>query len=185
MSGGKALGDGLGVVTLTPLDRAPRTPTPLTRTMEQRNRQFAPHLLVVPVGSTVSFPNFDAIYHNVYSVSEAKPFDLGVYKNGQTRELVVDKPGVIHLECNIHENMSAYIVVVAEPYHAVADAGRFNFHSVPPGRYRLRAWIEGSQQTVTQEVLVKGGKNLVSVDLGALNGATAHSDKYGKATAAQ
>jgi truncated hemoglobin YjbI/plastocyanin len=179
--GGKPVGEGLGVVTLTPLDRPAKAPTPRTRTMEQRNRQFAPHLMVVPVGSTVSFPNFDPIYHNVYSVSDAKPFDLGVYKNGQTREMVLDKPGVLHLECNIHENMSAYIVVVAEPYHAVAEAGHFNFRALPQGRYRLRAWNEEGQQTVTQEVVVKAGKNVVSVELGAPAGPVAHSEKYSKA----
>ena len=81
--------------------------------MEQRNREFAPHILAVPVGSTVAFPNFDTIYHNVFSRSEAAPFDLGIYSNGQSRELTFDKDGIVRLGCNLHSNMSAYVVVVS------------------------------------------------------------------------
>src|SRR5438270_547198 len=94
---GKTPVDGIGVVTLDPIDSKGRPPRPRHRVMEQRDRQFRPHILVVPVGSTVTFPNFDPIYHNVFSRSTARAFDLGLFKSGDGREVTFDKPGVIKL----------------------------------------------------------------------------------------
>ncbi|HEX4458012.1 MAG TPA: hypothetical protein VIA18_08570, partial [Polyangia bacterium] len=160
LTAGKGAAPGVAYVTLTPVDgRPPRAPAPQHRTMEQRGRDFAPHLLVVPVGSTVSFPNFDPVYHNVYSASAAKPFDLGVYKSGQSRDVTFDRAGLVRVQCNVHENMGAYIAVVAAPYATVADGGRFSFHALPAGRYKLRAWSERSGKTTEQEIALHAGKN--------------------------
>jgi hypothetical protein len=135
--------------------------------IEQRNREFAPRLLAVPVGSTVSFPNFDGIYHNVFSRSESKPFDLGLYKSGQARELVFDREGIVRVGCNLHANMSATVVVVSAPHYAITDRrGRFFFRSLEPGRYRLRAYGERGAEPTTQEIAIGAGDNSVSVALG-------------------
>jgi len=120
----------------------------------------------VPVGSTVSFPNFDSIYHNVFSRSESKPFDLGLYQRGQARELVFDREGIVRIGCNLHANMSATVVVVSAPHYAITDRrGRFFFRSLEPGRYRLRAYGERGSEPTTQEIVVNPGENSVSVAL--------------------
>ena len=159
-------GDALAVVTLEPLSGRRGKRTPRHRVIEQRNREFAPRLLAVPVGSTVSFPNFDPIYHNVFSRSDSKPFDLGLYKSGQARELVFDREGIVRVGCNLHANMSATVVVVSAPHYAITDRrGRFVFRSLEPGRYRLRAYGERGVEPTLQEISVSAGDNSVSVAL--------------------
>jgi hemoglobin len=176
---GKA-GGAMGVVMLWP-ERGAKKRTPKTRVIEQRDKQFEPHVMAIPVGSTVSFPNFDAIYHNVFSLSKSKAFDLGMYKNGETREVKFDKPGIIRLGCNLHANMSAFLIVVDAPHYAVVgDDGSFAFKSLAPGKYKLQAWSERSGEPTTQEVVVKAGDNEQSLDLKAAGGAAQISpDKFG------
>ena len=146
---------GRGVVTVEPAQGRFRPRPPKARVMEQRNRDFAPKILVVRLGSTVSFPNFDSVFHNVYSRSEAKAFDLGIYKNGQSRDLTFDKEGIVRVGCNLHANMSGYIVVVNAPHYAITDdKGAFSFKGLPPGKYRVRAFSERSQSPAVQEVTV-------------------------------
>lgn len=143
------------VVTLTPVSAHARKRAPRHRIVEQRGRQFAPRVLVVPVGSTVAFPNFDAVYHNVFSRSETKPFDLGIYKGGQSRELVFDKEGLVRIGCNLHANMSAFVVVADAPHYAITDEqGGFFFRSLAPGKYRLRAYSDRRRTPHEQMVQV-------------------------------
>jgi hemoglobin len=172
--------DGLGVVMLTPKTGA-RKRTPKQRVIEQRNRQFAPHVLAVPVGSTISFPNFDPIYHNVFSLTKSKPFDLGIYKSGDTRDVKVDKPGIIRLGCNLHATMSAYLVVVDAPHYVIPGAdGTFEFKSLAPGKYKVQAWNERSGDPTVSELEVKEGANTTALDL--VGGAvTLSPDKFGNA----
>jgi plastocyanin len=109
--------------------------------MEQRNRAFQQDLLVIPAGGSVEFPNQDPIFHNVFSLSKAKSFDLGNYPKDQSRKVVFPKPGVVMVNCHLHPNMTATIVVAPGPYHARADAqGRFVIRDVPPGRHTVVAW---------------------------------------------
>jgi truncated hemoglobin YjbI/plastocyanin len=176
---GKRMSDGLGLVTLRPLDRPARSRAPLTRTMEQRGRDFAPHLLVIPVGSTVSFPNFDPIYHNVYSSSETRPFDLGVYRNGESRDIRFDKAGLVQVECSVHENMVAYIAVVSDPYMAVVEDGTFSLRLVPPGRYLVHAWTEHSGKTTEKEVVVRAGKSVLAIEVDGHASDRMRTDKFG------
>lgn len=114
---------------------------PGTVEIEQINRQFLPDLAVVPVGATVSFPNMDPIFHDVYSLSKAKSFDLGAYDKGQTRRVTFTKPGIVEVYCHLHPNMSATIVVLANRYYArPGPDGEYRISNVPPGHYTLVAW---------------------------------------------
>lgn len=171
---------GLGVVMLWPMKGAVKKRTPKLRIVEQRDKTFAPHVIAVPVGSTVQFPNFDSIFHNVFSISRQKPFDLGMYKNSEMREVKFEKPGVVRLGCNIHANMSAYVIVVDAPHYVVAAAdGTFAFKSLAPGKYKVQAWGEQSAEPTTTEIEVKAGANQARFDLkgGASTGPS--SDKFG------
>jgi plastocyanin len=122
-------------------------------TMEQQNREFVPDLLVIPAGSTVSFPNLDPIFHNVFSLSKPKTFDLGNYSKGQTRSLTLSKPGVVLVNCRLHTNMMAAIIVTPNRWSAKTDAeGRFVIRGVPSGTHTLIAWHKAAgfvKQTVT------------------------------------
>ncbi len=180
--GGGSSGGALGVVVLEPMGGKYSRRKPKQRVIEQRDRHFAPHLMAVPVGSTVSFPNFDPIFHNVFSVSKAKSFDLGVYKDGETREITFDKEGFIRLGCNLHANMSAYLVVVKAPHYAVTDAGgRFRFGSLAPGKYELRAWSERNAEPFTQTVTINPGENSVNLDVPGRATVDLGTDKFGVA----
>jgi plastocyanin len=111
--------------------------------MEQKALRFVPHVLAVQAGTTVEFPNHDPLSHNVFSISEPKRFNLGLYANGVTRRLIFDKPGVVELLCNVHLEMSGYIVVVKNPFFASPDVnGTYRISDVPAGRHRLRYWRE-------------------------------------------
>jgi plastocyanin len=114
---------------------------PVVATLEQQNRRFIPDLVVVPAGSRVSFPNRDAIFHNVFSLSKPKTFDLGNYSRDETRTIVLPKPGIVHINCHLHPNMTATIVVTPNRWTTRADAsGRFVLPDVPPGSYVIVAW---------------------------------------------
>jgi hypothetical protein len=114
---------------------------PMAATLEQKNRQFSPDLIIISAGSTVSFPNLDPIFHNVFSLSKPKSFDLGNYPKGQTRTVTFSKPGVVMVNCRLHTNMSAAIVVTPNQYFARSDEdGHFVLHGVPPGRHIVVAW---------------------------------------------
>lgn len=114
---------------------------PIQKELTQRNRRFEPRLLVIPVGSTISFPNDDPIFHNVFSLSRAKQFDLGYYPAGQTRVVKFNEAGIVQVYCHLHSNMYAAIVVVPNQWHTrPADDGTFSLTDVPPGKYEMIAW---------------------------------------------
>lgn len=129
-------------------------PTPLRDArIDQRGKTFLPHVLIVPRGTRVSFPNNDQVLHNVFAQFDAKKFDLGLYPRGASVSQTFDKPGLVALRCNIHAQMSAYILVVETPFYAVTDRdGRFRMDDVPAGNYQLRVWHESGailERTVT------------------------------------
>jgi hemoglobin len=156
---------GLSVVMLTPAGGGGGKRTPKQRVVEQRNKSFAPHVMAVPAGSTVAFPNFDSIFHNVFSLSKSKAFDLGMYKNGETRDVKFDKPGIVRLGCNLHANMAAYIIVVDAPHYVVAENGSYSFKALSPGKYKVQAWSESGGDPVSGEVTVAEGDNTQDLDL--------------------
>lgn len=128
---------------------------PATLTMQQLNRRFAPDLLVVPVGSTVLFPNMDPIFHNIFSLSKPKSFDLGSYNKGDSRSVSFTKPGIVYVYCHLHPNMEATIVITPNRWYARSDgSGNFRIPNVPPGQYTVVAWHKAagfSRKTITIE----------------------------------
>lgn len=107
----------------------------------QQAKVFVPEVSVVPVGTSVQFPNLDSVRHHVYSLSPTKPFELKLYKGRDANPVRFDRPGVAVLGCNIHDQMIGWVVVVETPYHARSNtAGVARLADVPPGDYRLRVW---------------------------------------------
>ena len=112
--------------------------------MAQLNKQFVPRVLVVPVGSSVQFPNHDTVRHHVYSFSAAKTFELKLYSGKEANPVVFDKTGIAVLGCNIHDHMAAWVVVVETPFYGrSARDGTVVLNNVPAGAYRMRVWHPG------------------------------------------
>jgi plastocyanin len=112
--------------------------------MDQRNETFVPHVLAITTGTTVDFPNSDRIYHNVFSLSKTRPFDLGRYATGRSKAIRFDRSGIVRVFCDIHSHMNAFILVFNHPFFAMTDAeGRYRIDNVPPGSYNIIAWHEG------------------------------------------
>lgn len=163
--GGRAA-SGVGLVTLEPIGRKAKRRSPRKRVIEQRGREFLPRLTAVSVGSTIAFPNFDTVFHNVFSTSPATPFDLGLYRAGEAREVTFNKEGILRIGCNLHANMQAFVAVVSAPHYTVTDAsGGFEFRRLPPGKYKLSAWNERSKEPLVKEITVKAGANRLEVSV--------------------
>lgn len=131
------------------LERAPRgafgEPDERRVRMDQRNERFVPHVLAITVGSIVDFPNNDRTYHNVFSLSDTRSFDLGRYAAGNSKAVRFDRPGIVRVFCDIHSHMNAFILVFAHRYFALTDAeGRYRIDNVPPGNYTVSIWRESS-----------------------------------------
>jgi plastocyanin len=136
--------------------------------MDQQNETFVPHVLAIVAGTTVDFPNNDHTYHNVFSLSKARSFDLGRYAVGRSKSIRFDRPGIVRVFCDIHSHMSAFILVFAHRYFAVADEeGRYRLDNVPPGTYNVVGWNE-SAQIDSERVLVpdSGGEVELNFSLG-------------------
>lgn len=158
------------VIWLTPLGgRVYPFPAHGHYSLLQKNRMFKPHLLIVPVGAVVEFPNADPYFHNVFSLFDGKRFDLGLYEAGTTREVVFSHEGLSYIFCNIHPQMSSVVIALSTPFYSIADArGAFDLTGVPAGDYELHVWLEGEPQPslnrLTRKMRVEPGKT----DLGTL-----------------
>jgi len=125
--------------------------------IDQLNMVFIPHVLPIIVGSNVQFPNSDEVRHNVFSPSKIKPFNLGTYSKGITKEVLFNKTGVVTLLCYVHTTMSAFIIVLDNPYFTkTGPDGTFILKDVPIGTYTLKTWHEKFKEK-SQEVIVKEG----------------------------
>jgi plastocyanin len=174
------------VMWLNPVRPAvPSAVTPGNFTLLQKNKMFTPHLLVVPVGSSVAFPNADPFFHNVFSLFDGRRFDLGLYEAGSTRSVMFSREGVSFIFCNIHSEMSAVVIALATPYYALADSqGVFQMKDVPDGDYDLHVWIEGKRQSsmdrLTRRVHIAGE----AANLGEFNSGRPeqqpHLNKFGQ-----
>ncbi len=126
--------------------------------MDQRNETFVPHVLAIITGTTVDFPNSDKFYHNVFSLSKTRPFDLGRYAAGNSRPVRFDRPGIVRVFCDIHSHMNAFILVFGHPFFAMTDAeGRYRIENVPPGTYGVIAWNEGTSSEPRAATVPDGG----------------------------
>ncbi len=166
-------------------DTAQHITPPGSFTLLQKNKMFVPHLLVVPVGSSVAFPNADPFFHNVFSLFNGRRFDLGLYEAGSSRNVVFSREGVSYIFCNIHSEMSAVVIALATPYWGLADEqGVFHVKDVPDGDYDLHVWIEGQKQSaldrLTRRVHIVG----TFADLGDIRTASPeqsqHLNKFGR-----
>jgi len=134
--------------------------------VRQKDATFIPHVLPVVVGTVVEWPNEDNIYHNVFSKSDANPFDLDLYKKGDPpkKSPPFTKPGEVDVFCSIHARMSCVILILENPYFAKADGkGRYTITNVPPGRYTLAAWQERLPND-TKEIIVPETGDLSGID---------------------
>jgi plastocyanin len=159
-----------GPVEGKPVEPPARPAVVDTRRVTQKGAMFTPHVLPVMVGTTVEWPNNDEIFHNVFSMSEAKPFDLGLYRNPDLKRVVFDKAGRVDVFCSIHANMHCVVLVLENPYFATTDArGRYAITNVPPGTYRLKAWHE-RLPALTKEITVPAaGETKADFVLGVSN----------------
>ncbi len=150
----------------------------------QKNKMFSPHLLVVPVGASVAFPNRDPFFHNVFSLFDGKRFDLGLYESGTTRSVTFSREGVSYIFCNIHPEMSAVVLSLRTPLFSVADVhGEFTLPAVSEGDYEVHLWVEGQSPTALQGWIRKVHLSTHSPSLGTFtlsqgSSATTHTNKF-------
>jgi plastocyanin len=152
----------------------------------QKDKSFHPHLLVVPLGSSVDFPNMDPFFHNVFSQYNGKRFDLGLYEEGSNKTVRFDHEGVSYIFCNIHPEMSAVVIALATPYVAVSSPqGEIDFRDVPPGNYDMHVWAEGVDTKHLNALTRRQHIGPSASDLGVIqlieSGTNmAHKNKYGQ-----
>ena len=179
----------VAVLWLKPLQETPGAAfTPSQNyTLLQKNRTFRPHLLVIPVGSVVQFPNADPFFHNVFSLFDGKRFDLGLYEAGSTKSVTFSREGVSYIFCNIHPEMSAVVLTLSSRLFAVADpSGALRVSDVPAGDYEMHVWIEGVPQPVLAGMnrrvhLGVGAADLGKIDVpGGLPLTMSHENMYGR-----
>lgn len=154
---------------------------PTTVEIAITDKTYAPHVVVVPVGSTVRFPNHDPFNHNVFSVSEPNSFDLGLYGRGEAKSYTFMHPGLVRVYCNVHPRMVAYVQVMENRYYAQpGNDGSFAIDNVPTGRYRLHVWHERIPSEVIRDVSPAGDEDL-QISLNAQGYKwQPHHNKYGK-----
>lgn len=150
-------------------------------TIASHNKTFEPHVEAIPVGTAVSFPNLDDIMHNVFSLTKGNRFDLGLYKSGAKKDFVFENPGLVRIYCNIHPQMSAFVLVMDNPHYAWAGPdGSFRIEGVPPGSYTLKVWHEEGETEQPIVVTERGASGLeVELDVSDFK-KRPHLNKFGK-----
>jgi plastocyanin len=169
VAGGGAQGPGGAVLWLKRIGGETPRPVPARgKVVSQRGKAFLPRVLVVPVGTKVSFRNDDPLFHNVFSLSKPNAFDTGLYKQGGSYTATFRHPGLVQVLCNIHSSMLGFIYVVDSPYYTQADgSGAFTIRGVPPGDYVLFGWHEAASKPFEQRLSVgAGGLRGVAVTVG-------------------
>jgi plastocyanin len=148
--------------------------------MSTKNKAFVPRSLAVPVGATVNFPNYDSIFHNLFSVSAPNQFDLGLYKGGASKSKVFERPGIVKVFCNVHPQMTSTIIVSASPYFTLADkTGNFSLGLIPSGAFVIRAYADEGQSF--QQIEVGDTPLKVHLTIDAKNfKKVPHKNKFGK-----
>jgi plastocyanin len=178
------------VVWLEPLQatssRLENPPRQIPR-LVQKGKQFSPHLLVIPTGTSVEFPNQDPFFHNVFSLYNGKRFDLGLYEPGTSRSVRFDREGVSYIFCNIHPQMGAIVLALKTPYYGISTTdGTVLIRNVPPGSYRLNLWSEKAQTEASAEASRVVQVSTTDLSLGDLtlqqtpNPMGDHKNKFGE-----
>ena len=145
---GNRPGDDVGTAVVW-LEGGGGRPAPVQAEISTAEKAFSPHVLVLPVGSTIAFPNHDPFNHNVFSLSEEQPFDLGLYGRGEARSIKLERAGIIRVYCNVHAQMSAIVVVRDNPWVTQPGSdGSFSLPTVPPGSYQLHLWHERAPEVI-------------------------------------
>ena len=174
------------VLWLTPLSETVPEPRPAHYRLVQHDKVFSPHLLVIPVGASVDFPNRDPFYHNVFSQFNGKRFDLGLYESGSNRTVRFDHEGISYIFCNIHPEMGAVVIALRTPYFAVpSSGGSLTIHDVPSGSYELTVWAEGGNPEELKGLARRVQVTTAQVDLGlipihAVVQGIEHKNKFGE-----
>ena len=155
---------------------------PVTVEIAITDKTYAPHVVVVPLGSTVRFPNHDPFNHNVFSVSEPNSFDLGLYGRGEAKSYTFAHRGLVRVYCNVHPRMVAYVLVMENHYYAQPGSdGSFAIDNVPAGRYRLHVWHERIPTEVIEDVSAADGQPDLQIALNARGYKwEPHRNKYGR-----
>jgi plastocyanin len=178
-SGDRSLEPRHTVVVFEPAKKGP-APKPVSAEMSTLKKEFNPRLLVVPVGSTVRFPNLDPILHNAFSISGANSFDLGLLGKGAGRTATFKEPGIVRVFCNVHHAMFAYVYVVATPHWTTVGAdGRFRLGGLPPGPGKLTVWNERSAPAVSAQTLPAAAPLKLGVEI-TMPRIPPHKNKLGK-----
>jgi plastocyanin len=178
------------VMWLSPLQ--PQAPRPVASAhppyrLMQKDKQFIPHLLIVPTGTNVEFPNADPFFHNVFSLFNGKRFDLGLYESGSSRSVRFDREGVSYIFCNIHPEMGAVVLALSTPFYGVSGSnGAILIHGVPPGSYQLNVWSERAKPLLSSDFpreiqVLTTATNLGVIEMKAADSATSkHKNKFGE-----
>jgi plastocyanin len=152
----------------------------MVSSVKQKDKQFAPGFIVALKGSTVEFPNDDRIDHNVFSLSKAARFDLGLYRSGTTKSVVMKRAGLVDVYCNIHPEMTGKILVLETQYYAIAEkSGRFSIPSLPDGNYEIVAWQPYGEEQVAQVKIQDGSGRPVHLQLLRGEASKRHTRKDG------
>jgi plastocyanin len=156
---------------------------PARATLKQHKKTFLPRVVAIPTGSTVVFPNDDEVFHNVFSLNQPEPFDLGLYRSGASKSMTFKEPGVYRVFCNIHPQMAAVILVVPTPQQYIADVdpnGSYRL-DLPAGRYRITAWSERAEPVKVEVTVSATAATLPDLTLDESKAVVApHTDKFGK-----
>ncbi|MBI2568588.1 MAG: methylamine utilization protein [Candidatus Schekmanbacteria bacterium] len=175
-------GPGANTAVWLPEIRSPGAPRGAAAKVAQSNKEFSPRVSIVRAGSEVAFPNLDRIFHNVFSLSPTKSFDLGLYRNGASKSVAFDKPGLVHVFCNIHSHMIAYLLVVDSDIYGITDqAGNITLERVPAGMQTVSGWSAEGEEWSRSVVVKAAGTAELEVTLDATgHRETPHKNKYGK-----
>lgn len=167
------------VVWVPGLPGARPGPTP---TMSSSQKRFSPHVIAVAQGATVTFPNMDKVFHNVFSRTAGSEFDLGLYRNGASRSVKFAKPGVVRVYCNIHPDMAGYVHVLGNSAFTTTDeTGSFRLAGLPPGHHTVQVWDEKGGEKQFPVDLEPGRRRTLNVVLdGSGYRRLQHKNKFGK-----
>jgi plastocyanin len=172
---------------VSPQSAAPEAAPARTAKMIQKDKRFVPHVLAIPVGTAVEFPNYDPIFHNAFSSFSGQVFDVGLYPPGTSRTVVFKRSGIVRVFCNIHPTMSAVIAVIEHPWFAVSQSsGAFQIKDIPPGEYNLRVYHERATEATLKALerrvaVTSKGLALPAIVISETGFAAApHKNKYGQ-----